>query len=114
MDSLRRGLLALGDATDKRRGALEGFAQIRSIGHEAAIVSEKVVFIDRRQPVRSGELEHLSGVHRNGSSSIAEPAVMLSLVAGSGPRPSAKARSSVRLPCKSPGRPKFPSMQRGS
>jgi hypothetical protein len=42
--------------------------------------------------------------HRNGSSSSPKITVALSLVAGSGPRPSAKAASSIRAPCSSPGR----------
>jgi hypothetical protein len=51
----------------------------------------------------------------NGSPpSTKPPAATLSLVAGSGPRPSAKARSSMRRPCNIPGRPMFPSMHRGS
>jgi hypothetical protein len=45
---------------------------------------------------------------------IKPPAATLSRVAGSGPRPSTKARSSTRRPCNIPGRPMFPSMQRGS
>jgi hypothetical protein len=49
-------------------------------------------------------LTNSSAVHRNGSSSSTEPAVMLSWIAGSGPCPCAKARSSVRLPCSKPGR----------
>jgi TIR domain-containing protein len=45
--------------------------------------------------------------HRNGSSPRIKPPTppMLFLVAGSGPRPCAKAISSVRRPCRSPGRP---------
>jgi len=43
--------------------------------------------------------------HRNGSSSKMKPSFMASLVAGSGPRPSAKARSSMRRPWMIPGRP---------
>src|SRR5229473_2645387 len=50
----------------------------------------------------------------NGSSRTDCTPPTLSLVLGSGPRPSANARSSTRRPCSSPGRPKFPSMQRGS
>jgi hypothetical protein len=45
--------------------------------------------------------------YRNGnrSSSNIKPPFMASLVNGSGPRPSAKARSSMRRPCMIPGRP---------
>ena len=49
----------------------------------------------------------------SGSCSNSTPFI-LSRVRGSGPRPSAKANSSTRRPCSSPGRPKFPSTQRGS
>jgi hypothetical protein len=52
--------------------------------------------------------------YRNGSASSTKLPRVLSRVAGSGPRPSAKANSSVRRPCSRPGRPTFPSMQRGS
>jgi hypothetical protein len=49
----------------------------------------------------------------SGSCSNSTPFI-LSRVLGSGPRPSEKASSSTRRPCSSPGRPKFPSTQRGS
>jgi hypothetical protein len=49
----------------------------------------------------------------SGSCSNSTPFI-LSWVLGSGPRPSAKASSWTRRPCSSPGRPKFPSTQRGS
>jgi hypothetical protein len=40
-----------------------------------------------------------------GTSAVVRTPVTLSLVAGSGPRPCAKAASSTRRPCSSPGRP---------
>jgi hypothetical protein len=49
----------------------------------------------------------------SGSCSNSTPFI-LSRVLGSGPRPSEKASSSTRRPRSSPGRPKFPSTQRGS
>jgi hypothetical protein len=54
------------------------------------------------------------GNHRNGSASSTKLPCVLSRVAGSGPCPAAKAISSMRRPSSKPGRPKFPSMQRGS
>jgi hypothetical protein len=39
------------------------------------------------------------------SVSVSSASFVLSMAAGSGPRPSAKAASSTRLPCKSPGSP---------
>ena len=55
----------------------------------------------------------MTQAYSNGSA-FPTTALMLSRVAGSGPRPSANSRSSIRRPCSSPGRPKFPSLQRGS
>jgi hypothetical protein len=52
------------------------------------------------------------GLHyRNGSASSTKLPCVLSLIAGSGPRPFANARSSMRRPCSRPGRPNLPSTQ---
>jgi tetratricopeptide (TPR) repeat protein len=68
----------------------------------------------RASPPNLPVMGSVSERYCSGSVATESTAPTASLVRGSGPRPSAKARSSTRRPCSSPGRPKFPSMQRGS
>jgi hypothetical protein len=74
--------LDLGD--EREIGAAEVAAD-RAFG--PALIRHSI-FVNLLLPVR----------YRNGSSSNIKPSFMASLVAGSGPRPSAKARSSMRRP----------------
>ena len=73
----------------------------------ATIISDAAAAVAHPRPLRP-RLAYCSG------STSPSLALMVLMVLGSTPRPAAKAMSSKRCPCSSPGSPKFPSMQRGS
>src|SRR6478752_7516349 len=52
------GLRALENAVDKGRHASEVLVEIRAVRHQTAIVNKKVKFVDGRQSMRRGVLEH--------------------------------------------------------
>src|SRR5450631_1229239 len=49
---------ALENAVGQRGGTLEGFALVSPVRHQAAIASNEVLFIDRRQPMLGGVINY--------------------------------------------------------